>query len=94
MRLNYNNNFRRHILYEGTKEYNRYIAELGDAKRKHKRERIKERLQQQETLLHDLEQMKKNKELQLNIIDRDRLGFDENSFKGEFYHGQKRKKKI
>lgn len=82
------------ILYEGTKEYNRYIAELGDAKRKHRRERIKERLQQQETLLHDLEQMKKDKELQLNIIDRDRLGFDENSFKGEFYHGQKRKKKL
>lgn len=79
------------ILYEGTKKYNRYIAELGDAKRKHKRERIKERLQQQETLLHDLEQIKKDKELQLNIITRDRLGFDENSFKYSFYHGQKRK---
>jgi hypothetical protein len=82
------------ILYEGTKEYNRYIAELGDAKRKHRRESLKERLHAQETLLHDLEQMKKDKEMQLNIITRDRLGFDEDSFKGEFYHGQKRKKKI
>ena len=37
--------------------------------------------------------MKKDKELQLNIITRDRLGFDENSFKYSFYHGQKRKKR-
>lgn len=29
----------------------------------------------------------------MDIIDRDRLGFDENSFIGEFYHGQKRKKR-
>ena len=81
------------ILYEGTKEYNRYIAELGDAKRKKRREYFKEKRKQQETLLHDLEQMKKDKELQLNIITRDRLGFDENSFKYSFYHGQKRKKR-
>ena len=81
------------ILYEGTKEYNRYIAELDDAKRKKRREYFKEKRKQQETLLHDLEQMKKDKELQLNIITRDRLGFDENSFKYSFYHGQKRKKR-
>jgi hypothetical protein len=81
------------ILYEGTKEYNRYIAELGDAKRKKRREYFKEKRKQQETLLHDLEQMKKDKELELNIITRDRLGFDENSFKYSFYHGQKRKKR-
>lgn len=79
------------ILYEGTKEYNRYIAELDDAKRKKRREYFKEKRKQQETLLHDLEQSKKDKELQLNIITRDRLGFDENSFKYSFYHGQKRK---
>lgn len=82
------------ILYEGTREYNRYIGELIDAKRKKRREINKEKIKQQETLLHDLEQMKKEKELQLNIITRDRLGFDEDSFKGEFYHGKKRKKRV
>ena len=81
------------ILYEGTKKYNRYISELTDAKRKKRREYFKEKRKQQETLLHDLEQSKKDKELQLNIITRDRLGFDENSFKYSFYHGQKRKKR-
>ena len=45
-----------------------------------------------ETLLHDLENEKKRKELVKNIVDRDRHGFDENSFIGEPYHGQKRKK--
>lgn len=79
------------ILYEGTKKYNRYVGELRDAKRKKRREYFKEKRKQQETLLHDLEQSKKDKELQLNIITRDRLGFDENSFKYSFYHGQKRK---
>lgn len=79
------------ILYEGTKKYNRYVGELIDAKRKKRREYFKEKRKQQETLLHDLEQIKKDKELQLNIITRDRLGFDENSFKYSFYHGQKRK---
>lgn len=44
-------------------------------------------------LLHDIENKKKAKERAQDIIDRDRLGFDENSFKGEFYHGEKRKKK-
>jgi hypothetical protein len=28
-----------------------------------------------------------------NIIDRDRLGFDDDSFKGDGYHGQQRKNK-
>ncbi len=27
------------------------------------------------------------------IYNRNRLGFNEDSFRGEFYHGQKRKKK-
>ena len=40
-----------------------------------------------------LEHSRKKKEEDKNIIDRDRLGFDEDSFRGEFYHGQKRKKK-
>lgn len=36
---------------------------------------------------------RKAEEHKNDIVDRDRLGFDENSFKGEFYHGQKRKKR-
>ena len=34
------------------------------------------------------------KEEEKNNIDRDRLGFDENSFKGEPYHGKKRKNTV
>ena len=36
---------------------------------------------------------RKAAEIAKNIIDRDRLGFNDESFKGEFYHEQKRKKK-
>ena len=38
-------------------------------------------------------ELKEQIEDEKNNIDRDRLGFDEESFKGDFYHGQKRKKK-
>ena len=45
------------------------------------------------TLLWSIEDKRKAAEIAKDIIDRDRLGFDDESFKGEFYHGQKRKKK-
>ena len=45
-----------------------------------------------ETLLNYIEAEKKYKERAKDIVDIYRHGFDEESFKGEFYHGQKRKK--
>ena len=81
------------ILYEGTPEYARYKAEEKD--RKNKRRRESNRLEEEtlSTLLWSIEDKRKAVEIAKDIIDRDRLGFDDESFKGEFYHGQKRKKK-
>ena len=62
-------------------------------KDKELREHLKKREIINETLLHDIESDRKYKERLKDIVDRDRMGFDENSFKGDFYHGQKRKKK-
>lgn len=39
------------------------------------------------------DEVKKKKEQQEDLIRRDALGFDDESFKGEWYHGQKRKLK-
>lgn len=72
-------------------EYRQWKKETLKQKKKEYRERLKERELRNETLLRDLEQRKK-KEREKNIVDRDRLGFDEKSFMGEPYHGQKRKK--
>ena len=80
-------------LYEGTNEYKQYIKEQEDAKRKAERERKKERNEYLDNLLWTIEQRKKIAARVKDIIDRDRLGFDEQSFIGEPYHGQKRKKK-
>lgn len=97
---NKNEIFRRYAVYpedseleKGTKEYRKYLFEQKNKHRKERREFLLEKKQRNETLLHDLEQRKKIKEAELNIVTRDRLGFDEESFKGEFYHGQKRKKR-
>lgn len=81
------------ILKEGTPEYNKYIAEEKDRKNKEERERKKLKEEKLSTLLWSIEDKRKAAEIAKNIIDRDRLGFDAESFKGEFYHGQKRKKK-
>lgn len=80
-------------LYEGTPEYSQYMKEKEDARRKEKRERKKEREEYLDNLLYSIEHKRKLAELSKNIIDRDRLGFDEESFIGEPYHGQKRKKR-
>lgn len=74
-------------------DYIRYKKEISDRKRKERREYKKAKDEYNEDLLFCLEYNKKKKEEERNIIERDRLGFDEDSFKGEFYHGQKRKKK-
>jgi hypothetical protein len=82
-----------YIFDENSSEYIRYKKECSDSKRKNERERKKEREEYNEDLLFRIEYKKKQREEEKNNIDRDRLGFDEESFKGEPYHGQKRKKK-
>lgn len=81
------------VLKEGTPEYDKYMAEEKDKKNKLAREFRKEREEKLSNLLWSIEDKRKAAEIAKNIIDRDRLGFDDESFKGEFYHGQKRKKK-
>ena len=82
----------KYIYDENTKEGKRWKAEKQDAQSKKERELEKEHKLKFETLLHDIEAEKKCKERAKDIVNRDRHGFDEDSFKGEFYHGQKRKK--
>lgn len=81
------------MVYEdNSAEYKKWKKESIDSEKKKLREAKRKNNEKLETLLHDIETAKKAKELAKDIIDRDRLGFDEESFKGEFYHGQKRKK--
>lgn len=79
-------------IYRGEKEYKRHFAEQEDKNKKTARERKKRIIENKENLLHRIEERRKWEKEKNDIIDRDRLGFDENSFKGEAYHGQKRKK--
>jgi hypothetical protein len=74
-------------------DYIRYTKEISDRKRKERREYKKAKEEYNEDLLFCIEYRKKQREEEKNNIDRDRLGFDEESFKGEPYHGQKRKKR-
>jgi hypothetical protein len=80
-------------IYRGEKEYKRHFAEQEDQNKKIERERKKRIIENKENLLHRIEEKRKWEKEKNDIIDRDRLGFDENSFKGEAYHGQKRKKR-
>ena len=73
-------------------DYIRYKKEISDSRRKVEREKKKEREEYNDELLFRIEYKRKQREEERNNIDRDRLGFDEDSFKGEPYHGQKRKK--
>lgn len=74
-------------------EYYQWKKEEKDAIKKNRRILNRKRIEIDENILHELEMKKKIMEREKDIVDRDRLGFDENSFKGEFYHGQKRKLK-
>ena len=62
----------------------------------YKEEREKKKLNEEtiSTLLWSIEDERKVAELTKDIITRDRLGFDNESFKGEFYHGQKKKEEM
>lgn len=82
-----------YIFDEKSSEYIRYKKERSDSRRKVERERKKESEEYNDDLLFRIEYKRKQVEDEKNNIDRDRLGFDEESFKGDFYHGQKRKKK-
>lgn len=82
-----------YIFDEKSSEYKNYKKMCSDRKRKDRREKKKEREEYNNDLLFRIEYKKKQREEEKNNIDRDRLGFDDESFKGEPYHGQKRKKK-
>ena len=82
-----------HVFDANSSEYSRYKKERQDKERKDRREYKKAKDGYNDDLLFCLEYNRKKREEERNIIERDRLGFDEDSFKGEFYHGQKRKKK-
>lgn len=88
----YKNNV--YYLEKGSRECYRYLAELKKSKKKYRRELNKEIEEENNQILHKIEAKRREQEEQLNIVTRDRLGFNEESFIGEPYHGQKRKKKI
>ena len=81
------------ILKRGTPKYVKYKTEEKDRKNKEEREKKKLKEETCSTLLWSIEDKRRTAEIAKDILDRDRLGFDDESFKGEFYHGQKRKKK-
>lgn len=82
-----------HVFDANSSEYRQYKKERQDKKQKERREYKRQKDNYNESLLYCLEYNRKRREEEKNIIDRDRLGFDDNSFIGEGYHGQQRKKK-
>ena len=82
-----------YVFDEKSSEFMRYKKERLD--RIHKKERESDKLKKEfnDSLLYSIEYSRKKKADDINIIDRDRLGFDDDSFKGDGYHGQQRKKK-
>ena len=67
---------------KGSDEYIQYHKEASDKKKKIQREREEERKEQYEAMLHKIWELERQEKKQ-NIIDRDRLGFDNKSFKKE-----------
>jgi hypothetical protein len=82
-----------HVFDANSSEFMRYKKERMDKKHKERRDYKRQKDEYNESLLYIIEYNKKRKEEERNNIDRDRLGFDDNSFIGEGYHGQQRKKK-
>ena len=82
-----------YVFDEKSSEFRRYKKERLD--RIHKKERESDKLKKEyhDSLLYSIEYSRKKKEDDINIIDRDRLGFDDDSFNGGGYHGQQRKNK-
>ena len=70
------------ILKRRTPEYVKYRAEEKDRKNKEEREKNKLKEETLSTLLWSIEDKRKSIELDKDIIDRDRPGFDDESFKG------------
>lgn len=83
----------RYVWTKGERGYKKIWSETEDAKKKRERENELLREQQKDCLIQYIEWKRKTKEQEDDIVARDRHGFNEESFKGEFYHGQKRKKK-
>lgn len=81
------------LIEVGSPECKRYFEDKRKQVATERRKAAKLREEQREILLHNIMVEKKRKEREEDIIARDRHGFDDESFKGEFYHGQKRKKK-
>lgn len=79
--------------YEGERKFYKHLAETKDASNKIVREKKKKKEIYLSSLLNSIEAERKNKERLEKGVTRDRLGFAEDSFTGEFYHGQKRKKR-
>ena len=82
-----------YVFDKNSSEFRRYKKERLDSIRKKERESDKLKKEYNDSLLYSIEYSRKKKENDINIIDRDRLGFDDNSFKGDGYHGQQRKNK-
>lgn len=81
------------VVEAGSPEHIRYLEDNRKASASERRFYEEQNKAHRESLLHNIMEKRKAEEHKNDIVDRDRLGFDENSFKGEFYHGQKRKKK-
>jgi len=86
-----------HVVVPGTAEWRKVKAkEKGESQRAALSRKLAEK-ESAKTFDYTLWYKKKTRQNKLHesedIITRDRLGFDEYSFKGEFYHGCKRKKK-
>lgn len=80
----------------GTKEFERDHYERLDASKKCRRESKRNKKIYAENLLHEMaekEKERKHKEEEADRLLKLKKGFDDDSFVGEFYHGQKRKKK-
>lgn len=78
-------------IYSGSREFMRHMAEARVKSRKADKQRLKEQKEKSYCFLTQSE-IQERLDKQNDIITRDRLGFDETSFIGEHYHGQKRKK--
>lgn len=77
----------------GTSKHKQYRHESIDACKKEARRKKREKLKKEETLLHSIEEDRKRKERYENSIKILKHGFDdETSFRGEEYHGNKRKR--
>lgn len=102
-RYYYGNSFREFLCVsydatEYTRVYNKdvlkkHFAEKRDEIKKARRERTQRLEEYRENLLHHIEDERRRKERETDLIKRDSHGFDENSFIGHPYHGQQRKNK-